>query len=501
MKRNWRAAIAAAAVLGAANGPVAAAHPHHTHTPPDPAAAIKYIARAQDAALPANAQRFSHGRFDDIVVFKPATTATQVVIFLSGNSGLNLGLVDMAQTLVEQGAMVIGVNTPMLVAELEQDGGDCTFPDGDFENLAHFVEAYEHLGTYRPPILAGYDSGATLAYALLAQSPKDTFAGALTLGFRPGLDMHEPMCEGSGLEFTKRADGRGVDFLPAKSLPQPWITLQGAVDQVDDPMAIQKFASQVPGAEIVMLPKVGHSFSVPANWMPQYRSAYQKLASANRHDALPPPPAALGDLPIIEVPAQPGHAESDTFAVLLSGDGGWAGLDQDVASALTAQGIPVVGLDSLRYYWTPRTPEGLGSDLDRLIRYYLAHWHKQRVLLVGYSQGADVLPFGLNHLPPATHEHVALGAVMGMSEHATFEFHMSNWVSDDDDSGPSTLAEMERVSGVPMLCIYGEDDDDTVCPKLDPNKVHIVKLKGGHHFDGDYERLAKEILSAARSAS
>jgi len=37
-----------------------------------------------------------------------------------------------------------------------------------------------------------------------------------------------------------------------------------------------------------------------------------------------------------------------------------------------------------------------------MIRYYLAHLAKKRVLLIGYSQGADVLPFAVNRLPAAT---------------------------------------------------------------------------------------------------
>jgi type IV secretory pathway VirJ component len=99
------------------------------------------------------------------------------------------------------------------------------------------------------------------------------------------------------------------------------------------------------------------------------------------------------------VPAQPGTAPSDTIAVMLSGDGGWAGLDKEVAAALSANGIRVVGLDSLRYFWTARTPEGLAADLGRIIDYYVSQLGKQRVLLVGYSQGADVLPFAVNRLP------------------------------------------------------------------------------------------------------
>ncbi len=204
----------------------------------------------------------------------------------------------------------------------------------------------------------------------------------------------------------------------------------------------------------------------------------------------------MGNLPVIEVPAQSGTASGDTFAIIMSGDGGWAGLDKEVAHALSARGIPVVGLDSLRYFWTARTPDGLAADTDQMIRYYLAHLDKKRVLLIGYSQGADVLPFAVNRLPAATRARVALTALMGMSEHALFEFHVSSWIS-NDSSGPPTLPEVARLAGMPVLCLYGEDDNDSLCPKLDPRAVRVVKLNGGHHFNGDYALLAREILASA----
>jgi type IV secretory pathway VirJ component len=132
-----------------------------------------------------------------------------------------------------------------------------------------------------------------------------------------------------------------------------------------------------------------------------------------------------------------------------------------------------------------------------MIRYYLSHFDKKRVLLIGYSQGADVLPFAINRLPEATRSRVALAAILGMSEHALFEFHVSSWIS-DDNSGPATLPEVNRITGIPVLCIYGEDERDSLCPKLDAHKFIVVKLKGGHHFDGNYAALAQQILSAAK---
>jgi type IV secretory pathway VirJ component len=437
----------------------------------------------------ANPTHLSHGRFKDLVVYSPnGAAAGSFVLLLSGDEGWNGSAGALAEQLAQQGAMVAGIDYPKFKAALEADGADCVFPDGDLENLSHFVQAYFHNSTYLAPLLVGVGSGGSMAYAALAQAPKDTFAGALSLGFCPHMNLDKPLCKGSGLELTHGARGSGLDLKPIKSLANPWVTL-AATQGASCPIATTRdFVAQIHGAAIATMPQVG---------MPSVAAAFSKLVAARSTRGLAPPPAALGDLPVVEVAAQANAAPSDSFAIIMSGDGGWAGLDQDIAAALSAQGIPVVGLDSLRYYWTARTPEGLAADTDKMIRYYLAHFGKKKALLIGYSQGADVLPFAVNRLPPATRDLVALAAILGMSEHALFEFHVSNWIS-DDNSGPATLPEVNRIAGIPVLCIYGEDEHDSLCPKLDPNKFKVVKLKGGHHFDGNYAGLANEILGAAR---
>ena len=442
----------------------------------------------------------SHGRFKDLLVYSPAGAPKSFVLFLSGDEGWNSATDAMARQLVEQGAMVAAIDWARFKANLEADGDQCLFADGDLENLSHFVQAYFHTPTYLTPMLVGVSSGAAMAYSMLAQAPSNTFAAALTLGFCPNFNLQKPLCEGSGLKFARSTAGAGVDLLPIKNLGNPWVDLHGELDRSCPAGAARNFVSQVHGAAIVSLPAVTHEFTSPHRWMPQYTAAYNTLVARNSAARIAPPPASLSDLPIVEVPAQPAAATSDSFAIIMSGDGGWAGLDQEVAAALSAKGIPVVGLDSLRYYWTARTPSGLAADTDRMIRYYLTHFGKQRVLLIGYSQGADVLPFAVNRLPETTRARVALTAVMGMSEHALFEFHVSSWVS-DSNSGPATLPEIDRITGMPVLCIYGADEDDSLCPKLDPKRFIVVKLKGGHHFDGDYANLAHQILAAARPTS
>jgi type IV secretory pathway VirJ component len=50
---------------------------------------------------------------------------------------------------------------------------------------------------------------------------------------------------------------------------------------------------------------------------------------------------------------------------------------------------------------------------------------------------------------------------------------------------------------VPVLCVYGEDEADSPCPKLDPSRATVLKLAGGHHFDGNFAALAEKILALA----
>jgi type IV secretory pathway VirJ component len=449
------------------------------------------------AVSPAPSDHLSYGRFNGLSIYSPAGPPKSFVLLLSGAEGWNSQVAVVARRLAEHGALVAGVDLPKLDANLAADGGDCAFLDGDLENLSHFLQAYYHVPTYLPPFLVGYRAGAVLAYATLVQAPPNTFAGALTVGFASATHLRKPLCKGSGLISERLpGDASAMRYLPAKRLGNPWVLFQAEEDPASSAAETARFIAGMQGAALVTLKETGSDYAPWESWGPKFLAAFDTLTARTAAGTLPAAPAALGDLPVIEVPAQPGTPGSDTFAIIMSGDGGWAGLDKEVAEALSAHGIPVVGLDSLRYFWSARTAEGLARDTDHMIRYYLSHLAKKRVLLIGYSQGADVLPFAVNRLPVATRRTVALAVLMGMSEHALFEFHVSSWIS-NDTTGPLTLPEVSRIVGIPVLCIYGDGDKDSLCPKLDPTKIRVVKLPGGHHFNGDYAGLAKVILATA----
>ena len=455
------------------------------------------IAACAGTACARETSTFEMARFGQVTVYPTVTSPQEVVLFVSGDGGWNLGVVGMAQALSDMGALVAGVDIRHYLVELDGSHDSCSAPDVDFERLGHVLEAKYGMKDYREPILVGYSSGATLVYATLAQAPPGTFAGALSLGFCPDLEVEKPFCKGAGLEFVPVPKHKGFNFLPASHVRGRWIALQGEIDQVCLPRPTQDFIAQVPGAELVMLPHVGHGYSVERNWGPQYRAAFQRLA-ARRVAATPRLPPAVSDLPLTEVPATgTGRGE---FAIILSGDGGWVGIDRDLSTAFAARGIPVVGWDSLKYFWNARTPDGAGNDLNRVITHYADDWHRDRVILVGYSQGADTLPFMVNRLSSDARKHVAHTVLLGPGHEAFFEFHVSHWLG-TPTGGLPIRPEAEKLRGGSVACIYGEDDDDSICPELTQPDFSVVKVAGGHHFGGDYDNLARIILGGLPSVT
>jgi type IV secretory pathway VirJ component len=194
----------------------------------------------------------------------------------------------------------------------------------------------------------------------------------------------------------------------------------------------------------------------------------------------------------VEVGAS-GGTDTRAMAVILTGDGGWADIDKTVAAGLAAAGVPVVGWSSLRYYWTPRTPEAAALDLARIVEHYSAAWKKERVLLIGYSFGADVLPFLVNRLPSPALARIGGVSLLGLSDTAAFEFHVSSWLGGGADARHPTAPEVARLT-VPVTCVHGADEADSGCLGFRGPRVRVVPVGSGHHFGGRYERLVELIL-------
>lgn len=461
------------------------------------------------ATSPAPAtETLTYGRFGTVWLYRRTPHPSHVALFFSGDGGWNLGVVDMAQILAAQDTLVVGISVPYYMQKLNASKESCLYPASDLELLSKYVQKKLGFPDYEPPVLVGYSSGATLAYAALAQAPPTTFKGAISMGFCPDLPLAHPFCAGHGIASDPGPKGKGIVFRPTSTLEQPWIAFQGTIDQVCNKDDVVKYTAQVKNGHTVLLPDVGHGFSRTNKWAPQFREAFQSIVgekgAAKSSAAASPTATAKGapsvaGLPLVEVPAK--GKGGPALAVILSGDGGWASIDKDVAGALAAKGIPVVGWNSLQYFWSRKPPEVASKDLERILRHYLAAWDKQEVLLVGYSFGADVLPFFTNRLPADLLEKIRLLALLGPGKTADFEFHVTDWLG-GGSKGQPVFPEVRKLAGhPPVLCLYGSKESDSLCPQISAPLGKAQVLPGAHHFGGDYDALAALILKEARGGA
>ncbi len=238
------------------------------------------------------AETLSHGRFHTVTVYRPPGDVHEVVLLISGDGGWQLDTDRMAKVLQAHDALVIGIDEPAVLASFTQQPGQCFAAAGDLENLSHYVQAYYHLPTYLLPVMGGYSSGATLAYATASQAPPGLFAGVLTLGFTPDYVTTKPFCQGAGRQFVRHADGQGLTLLPDPKLALRWVDVHGIADSVCPAAAAAAFIRPIHNAQISLIPGVEHNFADPHQWSAQLTAALDTVTAGTRV-AQPPAPLTL----------------------------------------------------------------------------------------------------------------------------------------------------------------------------------------------------------------
>ena len=212
-------------------------------------------------------------------------------------------------------------------------------------------------------------------------------------------------------------------------------------------------------------------------------------------------PEALRDLPLVELPVG-GH--TPIMAFVMSGDGNWANFIREFADTLVQRGIPVVGLESRAYLSTPKTEDELGRDMERVLRHYSGTWGSEHIIVVGYSRGADFAPFMVNRVSPELRRRIQMVVLLSPTKMASFEFHLLDLIKyTPRASDVSAVPEVDALQ-LPVLCVYGTRDDQTLCPLLPEGSAEVVAQDAGHrlHSPGRIaEILLQEIDSRTRSSS
>jgi type IV secretory pathway VirJ component len=419
------------------------------------------------------------GRYGPVRLARPSGTVRGYVVWFSDRGGWTGTDQDALAAAAGAGALAVGVDLDVYLGKVAATEAACDQLVGDAEGLSRQLQRSDGGAQYAFPILAGRGAGAMVAVATLAQAPVNTLGGAISIDPQPWLGGARPLCAG----ISAQPQHGGFRYGPPPPMNGFWALglTPGAGAEV------RAYGEQAARAgavvEQVAVSEAGRSAVLAGLLAP-------RLAGLGRG------PASIAALPLIDLAVA---APSPVMAILLSGDGGWRDLDKTIGEQLQHDGIPVVGWDSVRYFWTHKTPQEMATDLAAVIDAYAARWHADKVALVGYSFGANVLPFAYDLLPEPTRRLVVLVAMLALESRTDWEIQVTGWLGGAPSAAAvpvaPVLAKMPRDL---IQCFYGADEKDTLCPALATTGAEVIRTSGGHHFDGDYARLAHRIGDGLR---
>jgi type IV secretory pathway VirJ component len=390
-----------------------------------------------------------------------------------------LALTDIARA----GALAVGIDVKVYLANLQANRNatrkaDCVDFFQDVEDLSRQAQQLHPSAFYNLPIIAGIGEGGAIAYAALAQAPADVVSGAISLDPAPELGVDRPLCRLPDFPVA-RAGTRALGSVA--TLHGDWQAAFDALAAPDGRARVEAIARE--GAPVAVTALPGR------DWTANLVNLVERRLAAS---------AAKGveSLPLVPLPAP---RPSPVIAIFLSGDGGWRDLDKTVGEQLQAMGVPVVGWDSLRYFWRRKTPERTAADLAAAMATYGRKWSAERFALIGYSFGADVLPVVYNLLPPRYRDKVAMISLLGLETKADWQIRIAGWFGAPPSAAATPLApEFAKISPGLIQCIYGVEEKDPACLSLASSGAELIETPGEHHFGHDYPALAKDLIDGLR---
>lgn len=198
------------------------------------------------------------------------------------------------------------------------------------------------------------------------------------------------------------------------------------------------------------------------------------------------------DLPVNIIAAKKEGGES--LVLIITGDGGWNSFSQQLGNQYADAGIPVIGLNALKYFWKKKTPEQAANDIAALLYEYCDRWKKKTILLCGYSFGAEVLPFIYLRLPPDLKEKTNRIQLLSPASYTDFEVHVSDLFGSKNTVRKMNVAsEVEKINK-PVTCYYGILEKEKPLQQLEMKNLKTVILKGDHHYENSFQEIVETAL-------
>ena len=201
--------------------------------------------------------------------------------------------------------------------------------------------------------------------------------------------------------------------------------------------------------------------------------------------------------PALPVTVLPGSDTTKSLILYISGDGGWNKFSTTFINTIHSKGYSVVGLNAKEYFWHKKNAAVTAKDVASLLTVHMKGLKAKNIILIGYSFGADVMPFVVTRCDKIIRDNIKYIVLMSPSETTDFEIHLTDLLGIGKGNGESVPQEINKISQ-PLLFVFGDKEDGFPFKEITIKNYKVSKLPGGHHYDGDPAAVCNIILPFIR---
>lgn len=407
---------------------------------------------------------FKTDTFGDVRIFKsPEKEIKKVIILLSDSTtGWNQSIDHLSQDIAKDGNLILGIN--MATYNEIKLHGDKTLGK-NLDAVSKYVQHLLKMEHYQTPLIISFQTDTQRTFDISTQASTDFFSSINVIGSCPSTPSSIKLNIPIHFFYDQRKDCR--------------------TSNDNNKIIYMITALRVPDLS-------GNSLNL-SKWSPEmkdlWREQSRSLASIDSSKGIEIEDALKSRLPLVVL--EPKKITADHFVVIYSGDGGWADFTNEIAEAYLAQGIPVVGISSLQYFWKARGIQESTHDLEEIVIHFQNKWSLAKFKVAGFSFGADVAPFLVNQMDTKITASLQKLILLAPGYYAKFEFQLRDWFEDKDE-GSSIIEQLKQMKKIPVSCAFGKDDYEGVCSsveRLDHKNIKAYPLNGGHHFNDDLTQI------------
>jgi type IV secretory pathway VirJ component len=187
--------------------------------------------------------------------------------------------------------------------------------------------------------------------------------------------------------------------------------------------------------------------------------------------------------------------QSKPILFYLSGDAGLGPFSKKICKKLHKQGYDVYALNSKVYFWNKRDSKETAKVFSAFLEKIFQHHKNQEVIFIGYSFGADAIPFIINQLPVVTKNRIHQLVLLDPYETADLEIHYKNLIFENVSGKWNTIPEINHLPNLHLSIILSDYGKNYSYNKITLLNKEVISLGGNHHFNRDYKKVSKTILN------